>query len=97
MGIEGNKLEMLFIKNSERKKGFGKKLLTYGITHYGVNELVVNEENPTAIKFYEHMGFKTYQRKELDEQNNPYFIYEIGNRKLNKVETIKNVVLIYIT
>lgn len=49
-----------------------KKLLTYGITHYGVNELVVNEENPTAIKFYEHMGFKTYQRKELDEQNNPY-------------------------
>lgn len=49
MGIEGNKLEMLFIKNSERKKGFGKKLLTYGITHYGVNELVVNEENPTAI------------------------------------------------
>jgi acetyltransferase, GNAT family len=72
MGIEGNKLEMLFIKNSERKKGFGKKLLTYGITHYGVNELVVNEENPTAIKFYEHMGFKTYQRKELDEQNNPY-------------------------
>lgn len=33
---------------------------------------VLNEENPTAIKFYEHMGFKTYQRKELDEQNNPY-------------------------
>ena len=72
MGIEGNKLEMLFIKNSERKKGFGKKLLTYGITHYGVNELVVNEKNPTAIKFYEHMGFKNYQRKELDEQNNTY-------------------------
>ena len=87
MGIEGNKLKMLFIKNSERKKGFGKKLLTYGITHYGVNELVVNEENPTAIKFYEHMGFKTYQRKELDE----------WNRKIKKVETIKNVVLIYIT
>lgn len=86
MGIEGNKLEMLFIKNSERKKSFGKKLLTYGITHYGVNELVVNEENPTAIKFYEHMGFKTYQRKELDEQNNPYPILymRLGIEKLKK-------------
>lgn len=27
MGVEGNKLEMLFIKNSERKKGFGKKII----------------------------------------------------------------------
>lgn len=35
---------------------------------------VLNEENPTTIKFYEHMGFKNYQRKELDEQNNPYLI-----------------------
>ena len=31
MGIEENKLEMLFIKNSERRKGLGKKLLNYGI------------------------------------------------------------------
>ena len=29
MGIENTKLEMLFIKNSERGKGLGKKLLTY--------------------------------------------------------------------
>lgn len=27
MGIENQKLEMLFIKNSERRKGLGKKLL----------------------------------------------------------------------
>ena len=24
------------------------------------------------IGFYEYMGFKTYKRKELDEQENPY-------------------------
>ena len=31
MGIEENKLEMLFVKNSERGKGLGKQLLNYGI------------------------------------------------------------------
>lgn len=72
MGIQDKRLEMLFIKNSEREKGLGKKLLNYGIENYGINELVVNEQNPNAKGFYEHMGFKTYKRTELDEQGNPY-------------------------
>ena len=72
MGIEGNKLEMLFIKNSERGKGIGKQLLNYGIENYSVNDLAVNEDNPQAKGFYEHMGFKVYKRNELDEQGNHY-------------------------
>ena len=72
MGIEKNKLEMLFIKNSERGQGIGKKLLNYGIENYGVNDLAVNEDNPQAKGFYEHIGFKVYQRNELDDQGNPY-------------------------
>lgn len=72
MGIENQKLEMLFIRNNERGKGLGKKLLNYGIENYNINELVVNEQNPNAKGFYEYMGFKTYKRTELDEQGNPY-------------------------
>ena len=72
MGIEKSKLEMLFIKNSERGKGIGKQLLNYGIENCGVNDLAVNEDNPQAKEFYEHMGFKVYQRNELDDQGNPY-------------------------
>ena len=72
MGIEENKLEMLFIKNSERRKGIGKKLLNYGIEKYGVNKVTVNEDNPQAKGFYEHMGFKVYKRNELDDQGNNY-------------------------
>lgn len=72
MGIEDKKLEMLFIKNSERGKGLGKQLLNYGIENYNVDELAVNEQNPKAKGFYEHMGFKTYKRTEIDEQGNPY-------------------------
>lgn len=72
MGIENQKLEMLFIQDNERGKGLGKELLNYGIKNYNVNELAVNEQNPKAKGFYEHMGFKVYKRSELDEQGNHY-------------------------
>lgn len=72
MGIDDGKLEMLFIDLRERGKGLGRKLLEHGITNYGVKEVVVNEQNPQAKGFYEHMGFKVYERSEIDEQGNPY-------------------------
>ena len=72
MGIEGNKLEMLFIKNNERGKGLGRKLLNFGIENYNINELAVNEQNPQAKGFYEHMGFQVYKRTDFDEQGDPY-------------------------
>lgn len=72
MGINKNKVEMLFVKNSERKKGIGEQLLNYGIENYDVNELAVNEQNPDARGFYEYIGFKVYSRSEIDEQGNNY-------------------------
>ena len=50
----------------------GKRLLQYGIERYAVQEVTVNEQNPQAIGFYEHMGFQTYRRTERDEQGGPY-------------------------
>lgn len=72
MGIDDRKLEMLFIAPKERGKGLGRKLLEHGIEKYSVKELVVNEQNPQARGFYEHMGFQVRERSELDEQGNPY-------------------------
>lgn len=72
MGIDGDRLEMLFLSPSERGKGLGRQLLECGIRDYGVRELTVNEQNPQAVGFYEHMGFQTYKRTELDEEGNPY-------------------------
>ena len=72
MGIENNKLEMLFVASEYRGQGIGKKMLLHGIVKYGVNELAVNEDNPEARGFYEHIGFKVYQRNELDDQGKPY-------------------------
>lgn len=72
MGIENNCLEMLFILSSERGKGIGRQLMDYGIDNYGICELTVNEQNPQAVGFYEHLGFKTYKRTDCDEEGNPY-------------------------
>lgn len=72
MGIENKTLEMLFITPSERRQGLGKLLLQYGISNYKVNRLTVNEQNPQAKGFYEHMGFHVYKRTDYDEQGNPY-------------------------
>ena len=72
MGIDGRKLEMLFVSGEERGRGFGKTLLGYGMDAYGVNELAVNEQNPQAKGFYERMGFRVFKRTDCDEQGNPY-------------------------
>ena len=72
MGIEDGTLEMLFIYPEERGKGLGKRLIEYGIESYSVERLAVNEQNPQAKKFYEHMGFHVNKRTGLDEQGNPY-------------------------
>lgn len=72
MGTENSRLEMLFISPEERGKGIGKKLIDYGILNYGINEVTVNEQNPQAVGFYNHIGFEIYKRTDLDEQGNPY-------------------------
>ena len=72
MGIADHMLEMLFISNEYRGQGIGKQLLQYGLENYSINRLAVNEQNPLAKGFYEHMGFEVYQRTDIDEQGNPY-------------------------
>lgn len=72
MGTENSRLEMLFITPAERGKGIGKQLIQYGIENYGIEEVTVNEQNPQAVGFYEHLGFVTYKRTALDEEGNPY-------------------------
>ena len=72
MGIEKERLEMLFVAPHEMKKGLGKSLIQFGIKNYQLKDLTVNEQNPQAKGFYEHLGFHVYKRTETDEQGNPY-------------------------
>ena len=72
MGFEKARLEMLFLSPKERGKGMGRRLIEYGILHYGIQEVTVNEQNPEAVGFYQHLGFETYKRTDFDEEGNPY-------------------------
>ena len=72
IGFMGINHQMLFIAAKNRGQGIGKQLLNYGVEKFNINELAVNEQNPQAKGFYEHMGFKVYKRTELDEQGKPY-------------------------
>lgn len=73
MGIENQKLEMLFVSAKERNNGIGTKLIQLGINKdYLIKELTVNEQNPNAKRFYENYGFRVYKRTQTDEQGNPY-------------------------
>lgn len=81
MGVQENRLEMLFLDPEARGQGLGARLLCLGMEQYGVSELTVNEQNPAAAGFYRHMGFAVYRRSELDKQGGPYPILYMGGGK----------------
>ncbi|MCR1840866.1 acetyltransferase [Murimonas intestini] len=90
MGIEGRKLEMLFISPEEMGKGIGRQLILWAMENYAVNEVDVNEQNPQARGFYEHMGFHVFARSETDGQGNPYpilhmrYVQDSGRRMIRQ-------------
>ena len=77
LGIEASKIEMLFVSPDYFGKGFGRELAKLGISQYCVRYVDVNEQNLQAIGFYEHIGFKVFQRTEFDEQGNPFPILKM--------------------
>jgi len=50
----------------------------------GVTEVVVNEQNPSARGFYEHVGFAVCGRSERDEQGGPFPILYMKLNDNNK-------------
>lgn len=74
---EGN-LEMLFIHDEARGKGFGRKLYQFMKDKTGLTKVDVNEQNLQAIGFYEKMGFKQTGRSEKDGSGKDYPIIHMS-------------------
>lgn len=72
MGGAENKIEMLFISPEYIGIGLGRKLTTFAITKLKADKVDVNEQNKNAVKFYEKLGFKTYERTDKDDQGKEY-------------------------
>jgi putative acetyltransferase len=72
IGVAECNVEMLFISPDSRNKGVGSLLLKNAIETQSANKVDVNEQNPDAIGFYEHLGFSVIGRSPLDGQGNPF-------------------------
>ncbi len=72
IGVAEQNIEMLFISASHRNKGIGSLLLKNAIKNQGARKVDVNEQNPDATGFYEHLGFTVTGRSPLDGQGNPF-------------------------
>lgn len=72
VGVHNCKIEMLFILDAARGKGVGKALLNYAIEQLAANKVDVNEQNPLAVGFYQHMGFKVASRSPSDDMGKPF-------------------------
>lgn len=70
--VQEQKIEMLFVDPAVRGQGIGKQLVTYALHTLNVLYVDVNEQNPQALGFYEHLGFQVYDRSERDEQGQPW-------------------------
>lgn len=55
--------------------------MMHAIQTWRIDKVDVNEENPEAIGFYEHFGFKLIGRSELDGSGKPYPILHMERAK----------------
>lgn len=72
VGVAGQKIEMLFLAPRSRGRGLGKLLLNFAVTELGARKVDVNEQNPSAAGFYEHMGFTIANRSPVDGMGKPF-------------------------
>jgi putative acetyltransferase len=72
MGLDGSKVEMLFAEPDRRGQGIGSSLLNHARQRHGTLTLDVNEQNPKALGFYLHYGFKEIGRSAADSAGRPF-------------------------
>lgn len=72
LGTTGNHVDALFVHADNRGMGLGRLLLESFRTGKGVVTVDVNEQNPSAVGFYERLDFRMTGRSELDDQGRPY-------------------------
>ncbi|MBW3698451.1 GNAT family N-acetyltransferase [Vibrio sp. T187] len=78
VGVHETKVEMLFVSDAARGQGVGKALLQYAIEQLSATKVDVNEQNPLAVGFYEHMGFKVTSRSPFDDMGKPFPILHMS-------------------
>ncbi len=72
MGMSGSKMDSLFLAPEFQRQGAGRKLVRYAQELHGELRVDVNEQNSSALAFYEACGFVVEGQSEQDDQGRPY-------------------------
>jgi len=72
IGLDGPQVDMLFIDPHHHGQGTGSALLQFAQQRYGRLTVDVNEQNPEALGFYQHVGFVVTGRSPLDSGGKPF-------------------------
>lgn len=77
IGLSDTTIEMLFVDNDSRGRGYGSLLVDFA-RRKGATKVDVNEQNPVALKFYQSQGFVITGRDETDDAGRPYPILHLA-------------------
>jgi putative acetyltransferase len=80
LGVEGSKIEMLFIHPAYRGSGAGRLLIEFAIRELCADCVDVNEQNDAAVGFYQRMGFYQIGRSPLDSYGNLFPLLHMALR-----------------
>lgn len=77
IGLNDCMIEMLFIDNDSRGRGYGSALIEFALNN-GATKVDVNEQNPSALAFYKAKGFRIVGRDNLDDAGRPFPILHLS-------------------
>jgi len=86
MGLDGHKLEMLFLGPEFLRQGGGTLLVQHARRLKGSLRVDVNEENSAARQFYQAMSFVVHGRSPLDATGKPHPLLHLGESPLSEPE-----------
>jgi len=72
MGLDGSKLDALFLAPEFHGRGGGRQLVRHAQQLRGELTVEVNEQNPAARRFYEACGFVVEGRSAVDDAGRPF-------------------------
>ena len=85
--VADGKIEMLFVHADRRGEGLGTLLTTYAIGVLGADLVDVNEQNEQAVGFYEHLGFRRFDRSPLDPTGKPFPILHMKLQRIDREQS----------
>lgn len=77
IGLHEDRIEMLFVDSFCRGHGYGSALIEFA-KQAGAAKVDVNEQNSSALAFYQAKGFRVISRDETDDAGRPYPILHLS-------------------